>query len=207
MAHRGIYPKGVARRDEILDRALELVGSKGYSNVSLRDIAERVGVRPAALLHYFDSKEELFTEILRRRDERDEMSPSAESASASREAYLQIVRHNADVPGLIALYSRLAVDAADPDHPAHSFFVARNEMQLQFTNEFAGGHGDVPAGMPLSVDMTTRIMVAVTDGLQLQWLIDPDVDMAATIDALLEVLVPALRASTPQQPPRHADGD
>ncbi|MDR2322320.1 MAG: TetR/AcrR family transcriptional regulator, partial [Microbacterium sp.] len=105
MAHRGIYPKGVARRDEILDRALELVGSKGYSNVSLRDIAERVGVRPAALLHYFDSKEELFTEILRRRDERDEMSPSAESASASREAYLQIVRHNADVPGLIALYS------------------------------------------------------------------------------------------------------
>lgn len=207
MAHRGIYPKGVARRDEILDRALELVGSKGYSNVSLRDIAERVGVRPAALLHYFDSKEELFTEILRRRDERDEISPSAASVPASREAYLQILRHNAEVPGIIALYSRLAVDAADPDHPAHSYFVARHEMLRQTANAFADGHDGVPLGMPLPIDVTTRIVVAVTDGLQLQWLIDPDVDMAATIDALLDVLVPSLRAPSPPEPPPHAGDD
>ena len=59
MATRGSYAKGVARREEILESALDVIGRKGYQNASLKEIAEVVGVTPAALLHYFGSKEEL----------------------------------------------------------------------------------------------------------------------------------------------------
>lgn len=168
--------------------------------MSLKDIADRVGVQPPALLHYFDTKEELFTEILGRRDARDEISPSADSMSEAREEYLRILRHNAESPGIIELYSRLMVDAADPDHPAHPYFAARNAMLLQSASEFTDAHDGVLAGMPLSVDMTARIVLAVTDGLQLQWLIDPRLDMVTIVDALLGVLVPALSDASPEDP-------
>jgi hypothetical protein len=36
-----------------------------------------------------------------------------------------------------------------------------------------------------------RILQAVADGLQIQWMLDPEVDMAATVDALFDALTPA----------------
>ena len=71
MARRGSYAKGVAKREEILERALEVIAREGYRGASVKELAEAVGLSQAGLLHYFDSKEELFTEILRKRDEVD----------------------------------------------------------------------------------------------------------------------------------------
>ena len=116
---RGSYAKGIAKREEILERALEVVGREGYAGASVRAIAYAVGLSQAGLLHYFDSKEELFTEILRKRDEMDAaLFGSADAANATadelRDGYVAVVRHNPKVPGLVHLFSRLAVDAADP---------------------------------------------------------------------------------------------
>ncbi len=44
----------------ILDAARELFVSEGYSNVSMRKIAERVEYSPAALYGYFPSKDDIF---------------------------------------------------------------------------------------------------------------------------------------------------
>src|SRR6187402_3711968 len=68
---RGSYAKGVAKREEILERALEVIAREGYRGASVKELADAVGLSQAGLLHYFDSKEELFTEILRKRDEVD----------------------------------------------------------------------------------------------------------------------------------------
>ena len=40
----------------------------------------------------------------------------------------------------------------------------------------------------LPPDVYARILQAVADGLQLQWLVDPTVDMAGIIDQLLAAL-------------------
>ncbi|HET7802283.1 MAG TPA: helix-turn-helix domain-containing protein, partial [Humibacillus xanthopallidus] len=69
MGRRGAYAKGVAKREEILDAALAVIARNGYQRTSVRDIAEAVGLSQAGLLHYFSSKEALFAEVLRRRDE------------------------------------------------------------------------------------------------------------------------------------------
>src|SRR6478736_6791304 len=68
---RGSYAKGVAKREEILERALDVIAAEGYRGASVKVLADAVGLSQAGLLHYFDSKEELFTEILRKRDELD----------------------------------------------------------------------------------------------------------------------------------------
>jgi AcrR family transcriptional regulator len=51
-------------RDRILEVALDLFASDGYEKVSLREIAERVGVTKPALYYYFASKEELLRTLI-----------------------------------------------------------------------------------------------------------------------------------------------
>lgn len=188
MARRGSYAKGVARRQEILESTLDVIGRTGYRNASLKQIAEAVGVTPAALLHYFGSKEELFTEVLRTRDEQDERSPRTHDPVDAKKGLLDVIRHNTEVPGVVELFSRLAVDAADPDHPAHAYFLERSErLRGSIAQAF---HGDAAKRAALDADTTARVVQAAADGLQLQWMIDPEVDMAGIMGALLDVLYP-----------------
>ena len=51
-------------RDRILDVALELFTEKGYDKVSLREVAERVGVTKAALYYHFASKDDILRTLI-----------------------------------------------------------------------------------------------------------------------------------------------
>ncbi|MDN3444080.1 TetR/AcrR family transcriptional regulator [Microbacterium sp. APC 3901] len=198
MARRGSYAKGVARREEILESALDVIGRQGYQNASLKQIAERVGVTPAALLHYFGSKEELFTEVLRKRDEHDGMMPQAPNPTDGKSAFLDVIRHNTEVPGVVELFSRLSVDAVDPAHPAHQYFLERSErLRESITHSFAQDAADRAT---LDADTMARVIQAVADGLQLQWMIDRSVDMPGIIGALMDVLYPT--TDHPETPSR-----
>ena len=53
------------RRKQILAGAAELFVRHGYSNTSIRDIAQRSGLLPGSVYHYFPAKEDLFTEVHR----------------------------------------------------------------------------------------------------------------------------------------------
>lgn len=188
MARRGSYAKGVARREEILESALDVIGRRGYQNASLKQIAEVVGVTPAALLHYFGSKEELFTEVLRTRDEHDLMAPHPADPTDAKAAFVDVIRHNTEVPGIVELFSRLAVDAVDPEHPAHRYFLDRSE-RLRESIADAFDRDDQRQAVMDPATMA-RVIQAVSDGLQIQWMIDPAVDMPGIIEALLDVLYP-----------------
>lgn len=60
----GRPPKAENQRARIIDEAARLIGAKGYENCSLSDIAERLGISKQALYHYFNTKEEIYTEIM-----------------------------------------------------------------------------------------------------------------------------------------------
>ena len=113
MTARGQYAKGLAKRDEILDVALELFARKGYDRVSVREIAREAGLSQAGLLHHFSTKEELFLEVLRRRDDRDG-DPADHRHVHSVEHLIGAVRQNASEPGLVRLSSRCRPRSADP---------------------------------------------------------------------------------------------
>lgn len=196
MARRGSYAKGIARREEILDSALEVIGRDGYQNASLRGIAAEVGVTPAALLHYFGTKEELFTAVLRRRDERDGLR-AEDGSDDARAGFIRTIRHNTEVPGLVELFSRLAVDAVDPAHPAHDYFLERNARLRALMSDAVPS----ASGAALDPETLARVIQAVSDGLQLQWMIEPEVDMAGIIDRLITVLEGAGQTSPGDESP------
>ena len=52
-----------AYRLELLSKSFELFARHGYTNVSMRGIAEALGISTGALYHYFSSKQEFFTQI------------------------------------------------------------------------------------------------------------------------------------------------
>lgn len=188
MTRRGVYAKGVAKRQEVLETALEVVAAQGYRNASVRDIAEAANLSPAGLLHYFGSKEDLFVAIIQERDAKDGLrAPEVDFMTQ----FLTVMRENSKVPGLVYLYSLLSVEAADPDHPAHTYFVARRNMVTQLATEVIKGaqeRGEMRTD--LTPEWITRAMHALADGLQNAWLIDPTVDMAADIEQFVALLRP-----------------
>lgn len=200
MNRRGSYAKGVAKREEILTTALDVIAREGLRRTSVRELADAAGLSQAGLLHYFDSKEELYTAILRKRDEVDgaahaprperEEEPG-DAAAAMLSSFLEIVRHNAEVPGLVHLFAHISVDAAAPEHPAHEFFLDRQRYLGELLTSAITtlqAEGRIVDTIPAATLAT--VVHALADGLQTHWLLDPNLDMAATIDALFGALDP-----------------
>jgi AcrR family transcriptional regulator len=55
-----------AKRNEILDIALSLIYSKGYEQMTIQDILDRLHISKGALYHYFDSKQALLDALVDR---------------------------------------------------------------------------------------------------------------------------------------------
>jgi AcrR family transcriptional regulator len=53
-----------SRRKQILDAALALFAKEGYSHCSIAMLAEHSGISKGLMYHYFESKEQLLTELI-----------------------------------------------------------------------------------------------------------------------------------------------
>ncbi len=60
---------GDETRDRIIEAAVRLFAERGYGSTSVRDIARRAHVRVSTLYHHFRSKEQMYAEVFRRREE------------------------------------------------------------------------------------------------------------------------------------------
>ncbi|MEW2298249.1 helix-turn-helix domain-containing protein [Streptomyces sp. NPDC006743] len=186
MAKRGPYEKGEAKRTEILHAALEIFAAEGYRGTSLRKVAARCNLSLPGLMHYFDSKEDLLTQVLRMRDETARVR---QDERTSPESYREIIRESARTPGLVELFVSMAAAAGDPGHPAHEHFAQRYPVLRDRVAAFVQKRMD--EGRMTTVVPAERLAVlllAVADGIQLQWLIDRSVDMEQPIDDIMRLL-------------------
>jgi AcrR family transcriptional regulator len=192
MAVRGPYAKGTAKRAEVLAAALEVVARHGCRRTYVSEIAERVGLTQAGLMHYFRSREELYQEVIRTRDEHDYAS-YAETPRGI-EGFFAVIEHNRQVPGLVQLYAEFSAEAAHPRHPSHDFFqqrYARLRESLEWDVRQAQDDGEMGPGADPSA--IAELLMAAADGLQVQWLLDRDLDMVARLRALWQSLCAASR--------------
>ena len=179
-AARGSYAKGQARRQRIVDEAVLVFGRSGVTSGSLREVAKRVGLTPAGVLHHFATKEELFTEVLRQRDERVRDAAGDQAAHTLVEQMGKVVAYNATTRGLTSLYTVVVAEASDPEHPAHASFAARyRESAARAAELLRAGQAAGEVRPDIDPDRAARLLSAVMDGLQQQWLLDESVDMSA----------------------------
>jgi AcrR family transcriptional regulator len=57
--------ENISQRERIINAAFKCISSKGYANISLRDIADEAGVVLSQLNYYYKNKEGLFTEVIK----------------------------------------------------------------------------------------------------------------------------------------------
>jgi AcrR family transcriptional regulator len=60
----GRIRRGMKTREQLLDAAIELFGSKGFAATSMKDLAAAAGVRAPAIYNHFTSKERILAEAL-----------------------------------------------------------------------------------------------------------------------------------------------
>lgn len=186
-AQRG-YAKGRAKRREILDQAMALFGETGYRGASLREIAARCGLSHPGLLHHFPTKESLLLAVLEHRDQVDSARLPNGSGIAFLRGLVDLAALNATRPGIVELFATLSAEATAPGHPAHDYFVRRYQTAVHAIERAYGQlRADGALRPGIDTHAAARQLVALMDGLQIQWLLsDHRIDMAAILRAHLD---------------------
>ncbi|MFC9944596.1 TetR/AcrR family transcriptional regulator [Streptomyces pratensis] len=183
------------RQQQILHIATDTFGARGYNNASLAEIAEQAGLTQAGVLHYFRSKALLLTSVLELRDQTD-----IEQLGADRPRGLEFLRHlvdtalrNAEREGIVRLYAVLSAESVTEGHPAQTYFRDRYSGLRAFVTDALCEACDLPADRAEQAGTAANAIIAVMDGLQVQWLLSPDaVDMAASTDLVVSSLLATL---------------
>jgi AcrR family transcriptional regulator len=177
------------RRGEILRAAFEVIAERGYRGASLASVAERVNLTQQGLLHYFPTKDALLVAVLEERDQWDTGGAGLSADSWRLDLLDSLVEYNAMRPGIVQTFSALLGESVTDGHPAKDFFTHRyaavregmaRALRAEFGQRLPGG---------LTPEQAAPLLVAVLDGLQFQWLHDPEsVDMAESFRNFLGLL-------------------
>lgn len=177
---RGPYPKGVRRRKQIVEAAARIFAQYGYTGGSLRHIASDVGVTSATLINHFGDKEGLLIAVLEYWQEES----SVERATGKGLAYFQalpgLMEYHTRHRGLVELFLTLATEASNPSHPARPFIVKRYESTMREFSYHLGKACDKGEVLPhddAQIEAEARGLMAAMDGIELQWLLNPEIDL------------------------------
>ncbi|MDX3641878.1 TetR family transcriptional regulator [Streptomyces sp. MB09-02B] len=190
--------KAQQRRQEILHIAMDTFAARGYNNASLQEIADRAGVTQAGVLHYFRSKAQLLTSVLALRDETDieALGPDRPRGLAFLRHLVDTVRRNTEREGIVRLYAVLSAESVTEGHPAQDYFRDRYAGLRAMITEALAEASELGETRPdLNLEDAATAVIAVMDGLQVQWLLAPDsVDMTAATDRVITALLANLTA-------------
>jgi AcrR family transcriptional regulator len=184
--------RGARKRAEILRAAVPLFIRNGYRGAPLAAVADAARLTQPGLLHHFPSKEHLLMAVLEERD--------LESRAAMREAWQEggvaalhaleeLVERNAGTPEMVQLFTVLVGEAVAAGHPAHEFFAERyDHLRHGTARVLRQGQATGAFRSDVDADVLAALVIAVMDGLQVQWLLDREMDMAGAFRRFVTIL-------------------
>lgn len=183
------------RRARIIEAAIGLFGERGYYGFTIQELGKRCGLSNPGLLHYFPSKLDVLLQVLAEMETRESefMEPLVQQAlenAGSRAEVLTVLRalvaRVTAQPANVRVMVEFQAESIDPDHPAHGWWRGREDVLLRFLADLLSPHVARP-------DAVARQIMAMMDGLLLQWLrAFPKLDAVAEWDDALARLLPEL---------------
>ncbi len=197
---RGSYAVGIARRQKIVEAAARRFALEGYQRTALTRVAEDVGITEGGLLHHFRSKKHLLLAVMEHRFTAEaawwsRLPDDADGRDILRAMVAATERHLRE-PGLIELFVLTSAEAADPASAAHALFAERYQSAVdELARKLAAAMDLGTVRADTDCPAVARECIAVSDGLQLQWVISGGtLDLAEAVrlhaDRLARTLLP-----------------
>jgi len=195
-------PKRVRRdrTDEILKAATKLLGEYGFQGTTLARVADTVGLTEPGVLHYFPSKIHLLQGVLEYHEQKEtetylkKMGDQKKSSAELFKLLEGLVVENKKIPDLIQLFTVLVSESIRGDHPSHNYFVERYRRGREIYIKQFFRLLDPPIRSDVDLNELATLIMAVMDGLQIQWLLDPKkVDMVSTFRLFSRMVVDYLK--------------
>jgi AcrR family transcriptional regulator len=184
-----------ARRQDILDAALDSFIQHGFDATSLRQIAVRAKMTHAGLLHHFENKEALVAALLQQRDEQDEefvrqFMQEAGANPGRAPALFALLARNRASPGEMRFWGELCAAASRPGHSSQVYFAARYQSLRSYMEEVFRSRAHAGAlREDVRPELVAMLLPAVLDGLQCQWVLDRGLAMDEAVDHFLSLLL------------------
>jgi AcrR family transcriptional regulator len=188
----------ISHRDQLLEGAIECLKTKGYARTTARDIAAAANANLASIGYHFGSKEALLNEAILRTCEqwtdrlgeaafaREDESPLDQMA-ASWVAMLSSFEELR--PVLVGLIEAVGQSAWSED-VRHELAAHYRTSREQVASMVRASLGTEAEDTGTDANVVASFLIAVCDGLVLQWLLDPD--ETPTGDQLISSLGSAL---------------
>ena len=182
-----------ASREKIIQAATEFFAQQGFHGAKMADIAKAANLTGPGLLHHFPSKTHLLMEVIKERDRIDSERMRAtlqKNGNHFLEAGVELVEHNETVPGLVQLFTLLVAESISQEHPAHTFFAQRYQREReQMAQAIMQAQQADQVRSDISAETLATLIFAMMDGLQVQWLLEPEkINMPAMFRVLMDML-------------------
>jgi len=101
----------------------------------------------------------------------------------------EVVAEGEKIPGLIQLFTVLVGESIRGDHPSHDYFVDRYRRgRSMYVDQFFKLN-KTKVRSDVDLNELASLIMAVMDGLQIQWLLDPGkVEMVATFKLFSKIV-------------------
>jgi TetR/AcrR family transcriptional regulator, regulator of biofilm formation and stress response len=178
------------RRRQLVAAAFRVIGREGFAAATTRRVCAEAGASLASFHYCFSSKQELLAELTEQtlaelaaaRSEGVHIRATvAESLQVTLRFYWKTVEDDPDRESVLMALTQHALSDPVLTGVAEQQYAAYHRTALETLEEIAAGCG---ARWTLPVAQLARMVVVVTDGVTLAWLVDHDSSAAlAVLDA------------------------
>jgi AcrR family transcriptional regulator len=168
-------------RARVLAAAMRALAANGYQGSSLASIAADAGLTVPGLLHHFPSKNDLLVALLEERDRLEEGRNHLEDARGfeALDRLLALAERNKRTPEVVRAFTVLVGESVGAEHPARRWAQERYpRFQSDIAHALRRGVEDGEIRADADLDAVAAEIVAMLDGLQVQWVLNPSrIDM------------------------------
>ena len=179
-------PKGTKRRDSIINGFLSSLEKNGFSKTSMTGIAQEADIAPSHVFYYFNSKEDLLTEVFKHQCDVivEGMAALRQHDFAAKINYLCdfFYTENKSVNHLSTgvMYEAIGASVTDPSLAAHKSELDRCCIELL---SVVFSHNQIGEDACME---RAEILYAVIAGSKLNGFFRPDVDLAHGKDLFIK---------------------
>ena len=172
----------ISHREKLIEGAIECLRTKGYSRTTSRDIAQAANANLASIGYHFGSKEALLNEAITRTCE-EWTTQMGEAAFAGENenplgqmaaSWVAMLASFEEMRPVLVGFIEAAGQSAWSDDLRKEMAGHYAKVRGQVASMVQASLGEQAAERGVDPKVIASFLVAVCDGLVLQWLLDPD---------------------------------